>query len=226
MRIKQAYNRFKQFGGNRLILRYARMGMLGTVIKDTIKTVVKGRTIKDAYPLIREKVDRKLLLQYDALMKRLVKETTDEGSHERSKTIWTSWWQGEDNAPQLVKACWKSQRQYMPDGWRHIVITKDNYKEYITLPEHIMEKMERGLIPQALFSDLIRLELLIKYGGVWMDSTVLCTEPHYPQSLLACPLFMFQYRGANGEFQGFSNWFISAQRGNKALKIVRDLLYP
>ena len=38
-----------------------------------------------------------------------------------------------------------------------------------------MEKWEKGRIPAAMFSDLLRVELLIKYGGTWIDSTVLCT---------------------------------------------------
>lgn len=225
MTLRHTYSRFLQFGGWRLIRQYAKMGVLGTAVKYVALSFFKGKSIKEAYSRTRAVLDQRLVRQYRPLLERQIKETADEGLHERSKTIWTSWWQGEDEAPQLVKACWKSQQKYMPEGWRHIAITKDNYKEYITLPEHIMDKMKRGIIPQALFSDLVRLELLIKYGGVWMDSTVLCTEPHYPQSLLICPLFMFQYRGTRGEFQGFSNWFISAERGNKALKIVRDLLY-
>ena len=43
------------------------------------------------------------------------------------------------------------------------------------MPEYIVKKWEKGRIPAALFSDLLRLELLIKYGGTWIDSTVLCT---------------------------------------------------
>jgi len=226
MTLKHAYNRFHQFGGWRLLRQYARMGMLGTVAKAVASILLKGRSLKEAYPQIRQAVDRKLLEQYGVLMDNPIKETADNNSsHKRNKTIWTAWWQGEDEAPQLVKACWNSQRRYMPKGWQHVIITNENYKKYISLPPHIIKKMEQGFIPQAMLSDLVRLELLIKYGGVWMDSTVLCTEPNYPQDILTCPLFLFQYCDRQRKFAGFSNWFISAERGNTTLTIVRDLLY-
>lgn len=41
------------------------------------------------------------------------------------------------------------------------------------LPDYIVKKWEKGRIPADLFSDLLRLELLIRYGGTWIDSTVL-----------------------------------------------------
>lgn len=168
MTLGQVYSRFSQFGGSHVLCQYAKMDLLGTIVKAVVLAFFKGKSIKDVYSQTRAVVDKKLMKQYRPLILRLIEETADENSHERIKTVWSSWWQGEDNAPQLVRACWKSQRKYMPEGWRHVIVTKDNYMEYITLPEHIMEKMERGVIPQALFSDLVRLELLIKYGGVWI----------------------------------------------------------
>ena len=47
-----------------------------------------------------------------------------------------------------------------------------------------MKKWEKGRIPAAMFSDLLRVELLIKYGGTWIDSTVLCTVVNDEQGLL------------------------------------------
>lgn len=208
-----------------MLRQYARMGLLGTTLKAFGEAVFTRKPLKDTYPQIRRAVDRKLQEQYGTRMDELVNEATESPSGERSKTIWSYWWQGKACAPRLVKTCWASQRKYMPEGWRHVVVTKDNYREYVTLPEGIEEKRKSGQIPHALFSDLVRLELLIKYGGIWMDASVLCTEPNYPARLLTCPLFMFQYRNAQREFCGFSNWFIAAERDNRALKIVRALLY-
>ena len=39
----------------------------------------------------------------------------------------------------------------------------------------VMEKWEKGIITHTHMTDLLRLELLIKYGGMWIDATVLCT---------------------------------------------------
>ena len=41
--------------------------------------------------------------------------TTDLG-----RTVWSCWWQGEENAPALVKSCWKSQKENLPEDVRHM----------------------------------------------------------------------------------------------------------
>lgn len=48
-------------------------------------------------------------------------------------------------------------------GKRFVIITAENYRNYVTLPTDIEKKHDRGIIPNAHFTDLIRLELLIKY---------------------------------------------------------------
>lgn len=86
-----------------------------------------------------------------------------------SSNIWTLWWQGLEQAPEIVKVCLKSQRENMVSkGFQYTVITKDNWKQFIDLPKHIIEKMENGKITLTHFSDIIRAELLKQYGGIWM----------------------------------------------------------
>ncbi len=94
-----------------------------------------------------------------------------------------------------------------------------------------MEKRKKGVIPAALFSDILRLELLIKYGGTWIDSTVLMTDPEtlmkreWLDEILEADLFMFQYRDREKRIAGIGNWFIVARPEHWALKTVRDVLY-
>lgn len=91
--------------------------------------------------------------------------------------VWTSWWQGENHAPELVKVCIESQRKaFAPLGVEVIVLTKDNWHQYIDLPQHIMNKLENGKITITHFSDILRAELLKCYGGLWIDATVFCTR--------------------------------------------------
>lgn len=92
--------------------------------------------------------------------------------------IWSLWWQGEDNAPDIVKRCLESQRKMLIfSGIEYHVLTEDNWNDYIELPEFILKKVSDGRITLTHFSDIIRAELLRKYGGVWIDATVYCTEP-------------------------------------------------
>ncbi len=86
--------------------------------------------------------------------------------------VWTCWWQGEDNAPLLVKKCLESQREHLPEQTEHVIITWENYRNYIELPEYLVEKAMSGKIKPAHLADITRCCLLYKYGGIWLDSTV------------------------------------------------------
>ena len=39
------------------------------------------------------------------------------------------------------------------------------------------EKKKKGIISRTHYSDLLRLEILGNYGGIWLDSTFFCTKP-------------------------------------------------
>lgn len=103
-------------------------------------------------------------------------EITCSKSIPSDRTIWTIWWQGEQNAPPLVKACIKSMRQNA-NGAKLIVVTRENVGNYIEIPDYIMEKHKKGYICHAVLSDIARFALLEKYGGLWLDSTIFVSQP-------------------------------------------------
>ncbi|MDR1606746.1 MAG: capsular polysaccharide synthesis protein [Streptococcaceae bacterium] len=86
------------------------------------------------------------------------------------KIIWNMWWQGEDEAPDMVKMCWRSMRKQAND-FELRIITRENYQTYLEVPEEIIQNLESGKLTFAGFSDYIRISLLVKYGGLWLDST-------------------------------------------------------
>lgn len=95
---------------------------------------------------------------------------------EKDEKIWVFWWSGEKEAPEIVKACIKSIRKNS-NGREVILLDKDNYKNYIKMPEYILEKRDRGTMLLANFSDILRLSLLATYGGIWIDATVFISQP-------------------------------------------------
>lgn len=102
--------------------------------------------------------------------------------------IFTLWFQGEENAPYIVKQCFKSIRNKYGD--RFIVLTDKNLYDYITLPDYIMKKWENKQIVTANFSDIVRIELLYQHGGYWMDATDFLTG-YIPEVIEKSPFFMF-----------------------------------
>ncbi len=104
------------------------------------------------------------------------KSDTAMGIKTENSPIWICWWTGEETAPALVKQCIKSIRNNA-NGHPVNFITKDNYSEYIDIPSYMLEKAESGKMKIAHLCDYIRVALLEKYGGLWLDTTIYCSQP-------------------------------------------------
>lgn len=133
--------------------------------------------------------------------------------------IWSCWLQGEENASGIVKTCLKSIRKHS-DGRPVIVIDETSYSKYVQLPKHILDKYKRKIIPPALFSDIIRYCLLYKYGGTWLDATVLLLEK-LPSDIIDRDFFMFSLGGDEKTCLLTNNWLIHTKPGNP---IIKDLI--
>lgn len=230
--VKQAYSRFRSFGGLRLLREYIRLGLAGFVLNRVFLGLLKGYSLKRIYAQIGERTSRILCERYRAITEERLASYDSMGlEHKRSGTVWFCWLQGMEDAPLLVKACLNAVRTNMPDR-KVIVITKENYNSYVSLPDFIVGKWERGIMPPAMFADLLRLELLISHGGVWIDSTVLCTGwennewlRRNAEAAMDSDLFFFRYvSGKTKRFAGIGNWFIAAKTNNTALMVLRDVL--
>lgn len=142
-----------------------------------------------------------------------------------NQTAWSLWLQGENCAPDIVKVCLASVSQGLP-SFNQVVLDANNLDDYVTLPKSIMDKYNEGKICSAHFSDMVRIELLTQYGGVWSDATVYFSGE--PLSFQTAPsLFLFQTLppGSSGESIPLSNWFISSQKPSRILLMTKALLF-
>ncbi len=221
-------SRYKQFGGFRLIIEYSKLGAMWPAIKAGVRCVLKRQSFKQVYPAVLEKVEPFLIQKYGSRVQELKGLSSLSLDRKQSKIIWFCWLQGMEEAPDIVLACYNSIKRNIPDREIKLIDAK-NWKEYVELPDFIVKKWEKGIIPAALFSDLLRLELLIKYGGTWIDSTVLCTGLHENQNenenFLDADLFLFQYTKQGSVPVSISNWFITACSNNEVLMVLRDMIY-
>lgn len=90
--------------------------------------------------------------------------------------IWVCWWSGEETAPALVKKCIKSIRK---NAGSHPVnlITRENYPQYLNIPDFMLENVEKKTMGFAHLADYIRVKLLAQHGGLWLDATMFCSAP-------------------------------------------------
>lgn len=166
-----------------------------------------------AYLLLRK--------QYNSFLDNLPLYTLK--STEKTKIIWWCWLQGEAKAPLLCRKCLNSLRDHFKD-YEIKVVTEDNYLQFVHLPDYILEKYHDGIISRTHFSDILRTCLLAELGGVWIDSTVLCTGYHEP--IFDYPIFVFQDWKFNQKQPAVaSNWMISAWKEHPIMLTMRDLLF-
>lgn len=139
--------------------------------------------------------------------------------------IWICWWQGLENAPEIVKRCVASIQKHAGNH-KIIMITDENYKEFISFPMWIEEKYKRGIITKTHLSDLLRISLLARYGGVWLDSTFFCTgdlEPCFKTPIWSIKRPDYRHVSVScGEFANYSFGCTSEYR--KVFAILREYL--
>lgn len=215
---------FKKQGGVKLLKQYWQGGALFTGIGEFL-LLGKSRTALEILRLsttlkTKQKLEKKYKWKLNEFDKNYV-----EREHKTSNKIWICWFQGMDNAPELVKKCYQSVVENNPDK-EVIVITSENMSDYVQFPNYIMKKWKKGIITHTHMTDLLRLELLINHGGLWLDATVLCTG-QAPAYFFDSDLFFFQCLkpGRDGHASYISSWLIEAKTNNKILMATRDLCY-
>ena len=133
--------------------------------------------------------------------------------------IFTIWFQGEEAAPDLVKACWRSIRTNCTQEL--VVLDAQSVFDWIQLPEYVVEKWKAGKIRPAHFADICRVELLYRYGGLWLDATDYVFAP-MPQWLMDEDFFVFMSGDRQrGSYSYIQNCFIRGRKGNYLLKAWR-----
>ena len=126
-------------------------------------------------------------------------------NQKNSKIIWTLWMQGYENAPELVKCTIDSIRKFAElNGFQFILLEKDTIEKYIVFPKLIKEKMNLGIIDYTKISDILRVSLLAKYGGTWVDATIYIKE-EFDSSLLLQNYYTIKTGGIEDYSPNISN---------------------
>ena len=169
---------------------------------------------------------RKLKKQIGVFKEKILEENVVL-PHNHEKIIWICWLQGIENAPKIVRMCYQSILDNFSEDYKIITLSDDNIDKYITLPEYIVEKYKSGVISPQLYSDAVRLELLDKYGGTWMDATIFCSGGAIPKFMLEDDLFTFQmlWYATWGMATVTNLFFLSACQNNKIIKLTKHLFF-
>ena len=113
-----------------------------------------------------EKIVKPVLETYEHTIKSKTKLTIN-------KNIFVFWAQGFNaKGNVLLNECLKSIEKFYPD-FNLIKIDLKNYSKYVHINEKIVYLLNNKFITVQCFSDVLRVNLLYKYGGYWFDATII-----------------------------------------------------
>ena len=144
--------------------------------------------------------------------------------------VWCCWWQGVEQMPELVRMCNDRLCQLLPPEEAELrMITKNNYREYVDIPAHIIEKLESGKMSITALSDVLRVALLAQRGGFWIDATVFISD-RFPVEFIQNDFFaqrMFdpvkwKHEACKGRWCGF---LMGGKAENIIFLLLRDAFF-
>lgn len=145
--------------------------------------------------------------------------------------VWVCWWQGKDQMPDVVRLCLDSLNRNLPKDRTIIrLITLENWSNYVAFTDTVLKKYAEGKISNTHLSDLLRMELLYRYGGMWIDAT------YYVMNKIPLEIFEREYiytlrfeksfRSADvtkGRYSG--NLWCAPEKGKKLFQYVMECLW-
>ena len=127
-----------------------------------------------------------------------------------SKNIFIYWNTGFNQAQQIVKLCLSSWKKYNKN-WNIIELDNNNLSDWIDLNSIILNIQNKNITNTSL-SDIIRICLLQKYGGIWCDATLLCVKPldDWINEYYNNGFFAFE----QNHHTKLSSWFLYGEKDN------------
>lgn len=143
---------------------------------------------------------------------------------DRQPIIWIMWWQGYSNMPPIVKACFESVKKHISENVKVILLTKDNYADYVDIPDYIIDKVEKKIISLTHLSDIIRMACIADNGGIWLDATIYVTK-NIPDELLTNDFFSLSTK-EDCHYVSMCKWCGFAIGGRSIVfDFMKDLFY-
>ena len=131
------------------------------------------------------------------------------------KIVW-SYWDGPTN--DLLDKSLESWKKYFKD-WEINILNKKTIKNY-----KLYKPKNYNQLTQTTKSDVIRLNLLYQYGGLWLDRTIIINKPiTWLKKYEKYSYFSFLYSYFSIKQKAIESWFIMVpKKNNKYIKLWLD----
>ena len=126
--------------------------------------------------------------------------------------IFTHWGQGFHVAPPVVRACRETLLRHHPAERIHF-LDDETVRYYSELPDRVLSGMEGR---KAHYAGSLKIDLLTRYGGYWVDSTCYLTQPVTESMPLRTDVTGFDLSSGR-----WASWFMGSRPGAYVLRMLR-----
>ena len=126
-----------------------------------------------------ESIKKKMKKKYSYINQKYNSQTAEIFENERktNNDVWVIWWQGiEEETPGKIIENIDCIKKENKDCKVH-VISNQNYEQYVSIPSNIKKMIEEERLSPTHISDYIRVLLLEKYGGIYIDCNFFVLNP-------------------------------------------------
>ena len=145
------------------------------------------------------------------------------GDEEAETVIWV-YWNDLAHMPQMVSNCIEGIKRNS-NGHRVVVVTENTVADYLQLDDVVWRKYKEGKISRTHFCDIVRIGLLYKYGGVWMDCTILLTR-QLPDIVTSSDFYTNHLCVNDDNNIGGGKWstfFMACHKGNLMMRCTLEI---
>ena len=145
----------------------------------------------------------------------------NESGYNLPKIVWCFW--DKQPLPPIIETITNNWKKLMPD-WTFHILSNETLHNFIDIPFNISH------LNVAHQTDIFRLHLLEKYGGVWMDCGIIVNDPTFlNQKREDCiqqrsQMFIYDspFHQTNPDYKVVENWFIMAPLNSPFIKLWRQ----
>jgi hypothetical protein len=146
------------------------------------------------------------------------------------KNVWIFWNEPINNKTNFsVRLCYDIVKKECK-GYNINMLTLENYKKYVT-DNKIINLIDNKKLSYAHISDILRLYVIYKYGGIYLDASIILLDSLewvYNYNNMGYNLIMYKntVHSNPSEYKTpvLENWFIAASPNNEFLKLTLEKL--
>lgn len=144
------------------------------------------------------------------------------------KNIWIFWNNPINEKTQFsIRLCYEIIKKNC-EGYNINILNLKNYKQYVT-DNRIINLIDNGKLTYTQISDILRLYVIYKYGGIYLDASIILLDSLdwvYEYNKMGYNLIMYKNTKHTTDDKNpvLESWFIAASPNNNFLKLSLDKL--